>query len=270
MAVRCYCIKCTLPGMRNTSLIDAHCHLDFDVFNHDREQVLSRSDAQNISDIIIPGTQKKYWSRINKLCADDERLHPCYGLHPYWTGEHEQHDIDALAEYVSVNKAVAIGECGLDLRSNQADEKTQQYFFEAQLRLAVDSNLPVVIHSVKATDKVIDTIKRFNDIKGMVHSFSGSSEQARRLIDHGFFISISGSVTMENAKKIRETARTIPLTALLIETDAPDQAGSDHRGERNEPAFLVDTLHTIAGLRDIAAEDIAEQTTANTRKLFAL
>lgn len=258
--------------MPDPTLIDAHCHLDFEAFDQDRRQVLQRARQKNINDIVIPGTEKKYWPRIKQLCANDEELHACYGLHPYWVNQHTPADLDALDHYVAENRPVALGECGLDFRAalikGQADKKQQLFFFEAQLDIAQHYSLPVVIHSVKATDSVIQTLKRYKDISGMIHSYSGSMEQAERLIEQNFMISISGSVTYDNAKKIRSTASQVPLSSLLLETDAPDQAGSKHKQQRNEPAFLLDTLRSIADLRDEPAEMIAAQTCDNARQLF--
>lgn len=253
-----------------SKLIDSHCHLDFEVFDDDREKVLQRAKDHNISDIVIPGTEKKYWERINQLCTKHSQLHACYGLHPYWIKSHDKQDVTALDNYISHNPAIALGECGLDFRAEQADKKTQLFFFEAQLAIAENCQLPVVIHSVRATEIVIQTIKKYKNIKGMIHSYSGSAEQALQLIDLNFHISLGGSVTYDNAKKIRATAKSIPLTSLLIETDSPDQADQKNFGKRNEPAYLINTVNTIAELRQVSAEVIAEQTTINAKKLFTL
>jgi len=252
------------------SLIDSHCHLDFESFDKDREQVMQRAQDNNINDIIIPGTEKIYWDRINKLCAEHKQLHPCYGLHPYWVNSHDKKNIEQLYTYVEKNTPVAIGECGLDFRENQADKNTQLYFFEAQLEIAQSHQLPVVIHSVKATETVITSIKKFKNLKGMVHSYSGSLEQANQLIELGFFISIGGSVTYDNAKKIKSVVKEIPLTSILLETDAPDQPGKQNTDNRNEPAFLINTLDSISTLKDVSQEVIAQQTTINAKDLFKI
>ena len=266
-------------------LIDAHCHLDFEVFDKDRSEVLNRAEKSNISDIIIPGTQKPFWNRIKTLCAEHEnqqqslhqklRLHACYGLHPYWTDSHELQDIKALEEYIGENKPVALGECGLDFRpqhidKSRSDKKTQTQFFEAQLEIANNQQLPVVIHSVSATEAVIQSIKKFTNLTGMIHSYSGSIEQAKQLIDLNMLISVGGSVTYHRAKKIRLAVCELPLTSLLVETDAPDQSDQSHQHKRNEPAYLVNTIKEIAYLRNETEQAIAQQTTINTRNLFKI
>ena len=269
---------CTLGNMPTNELsyelIDAHCHFDFEVFDADRTQVLERAASAGISDIIIPATERCYWDRINKLCSGNKKLHACYGLHPYWTDRHRLEDLDALQLYIETNRPVAIGECGLDFRKHllsDSDSKTHQLaFFEAQLGLARDHQLPVVIHSVKATEAVIQSIQKVKGLRGMIHSYSGSLEQARQLIDLGFYISLGGAVTYENASKLRKVAQNIPLSSMLLETDAPDQPDKQHQGRRNEPAYIRNTLEAVAGLRAESIEDIARQTSANARTLFAI
>ena len=255
-------------------LIDSHCHLDFEAFDEDRTQVYERAAAVGISDIIIPGTERRYWARINRLCASNDNFHACYGLHPYWSKEHSEQDIEALTRYIQDHRPVAVGECGLDFRSQiitePADKDTQCFFFEAQLELAVQQDLPVVIHSVRATETVIQVIKKFNRLRGMIHSFSGSLEQANQLIELGFYISLSGGVTYDRANKLRKVAAQIPLTSLLLETDAPEQPDENNSGKCNEPGFLINTLDTIDDLREESRQRIAEQTTANAKALFGL
>ncbi len=256
--------------MLTSPLIDSHCHLDFEAFDNDRADVLQRAKNNNINGIIIPGTEKIYWDRINTLCKQHSQLHACYGLHPYWLDAHKKQDIKKLETYIENNHPIALGECGLDFRPQQADKETQLYFFEAQLTLAEKSQLPLVIHSVNATDVIIQTIKKFKNLTGMIHSYSGSSEQARQLIDLNFYISLGASITFDNAKKIKKVANDIPLTSLLLETDSPDQSDKKNHGKRNEPAYLINTLAALSEIRNESQEVIAQQTTLNAKKLFAI
>ncbi len=249
-------------------LIDSHCHLDFEVFDNDRTEVLQRAKDNNISDIVIPGTEKIFWDRIKQLCENQPHLHACYGLHPYWVSNKDTQDIHALDSYIESNRPVALGECGLDFRPQQADKKTQLTFFDAQLTIANNHRLPLVIHSVKATETVIQMIKKFKNLSGMIHSYSGSTEQARQLIDLNFYISLGGSLTYNHAKKIKKIAKETPLTSLLLETDSPDQPDQKNSGKRNEPAYLINTLDALSALRDEQREIIARQTTLNAKALF--
>jgi TatD DNase family protein len=254
--------------MSVTKLIDSHCHLDFQVFDNDRSEVLQRAEDNNISDIVIPGTERKFWDRIKHLCEKNPHLHACYGLHPYWISHKNTRDIHALDTYIETSHPVALGECGLDFRPQQADKETQLAFFEAQLTIANDHRLPVVIHSVKATETVIHLLKKFKNLSGMIHSYSGSIEQARQLIDLNFYISLGGSVTYNHAKKLKAVVKEIPLTSILLETDSPDQPDQKNFGKRNEPAYLINTLDVISTLRNEQREIIARQTTSNAKTLF--
>ncbi len=254
--------------MSAIQLIDSHCHLDFEEFDNDRTEVLQRAKDNNISDIIIPGTEKIFWDRVRSLCETNPQLHACYGLHPYWLNRQNKQDIQQLDKYIEINRPVALGECGLDFRPQQTDKKTQLYFFEAQLDIAENNQLPVVIHSVNATETVIQTIKKFKSLTGMIHSYSGSSEQAKQLIALNFLISVSGSITYDKTRKIKAVVKEIPLTSLLLETDAPDQPDQKNAGKRNEPAYLINTLNAISLIREESQESITKQTTINARALF--
>ena len=255
--------------MRIYSLIDAHCHLDFTCFNPDRKQLIAQAHRNHVKKIIIPATQKIYWERIKQLCQQAD-LYACYGLHPYWVNQHKTDDLAELEKNLNDYDCVAVGECGLDFRPGQADKKRQLYYFEAQLTIAQQQALPVVIHAVRATEVVLDILKKYPHLHGMIHSYSGSLEQARQLIDRGFYISIGGAITYPQARKIHRIGQHIPLSALLLETDAPDQPDYSHQGERNQPAYLVNTLQAVAELRDEDTAVIATQTTLNTENLFNL
>ena len=256
--------------MSKLHFIDAHCHLDFEAFDSDRPQVLQRAADEHIDDIIVPGTQKLFWDRIRTLCENHKQLHACYGLHPYWVRSHMKQDLQQLESYILQHRPVAIGECGLDFRPQQADKELQLEFFKHQLNIAAEHQLPVVIHSVKATETVIETIKKVKNLTGMVHSYSGSAEQARQLVDLNFFISAGGSVTYDSAKKIKRAIKEIPLTSLLIETDAPYLAPMPHRGKRNEPTYVKHVAECIAEVKGLPLTELAAATTQNAMKAFGI
>jgi len=143
-------------------------------------------------------------------------------------------------------------------------------FFDAQLDIALHHQLPVIIHSRKATEQVIQAIKKRPGLRGMIHSYSGSLEQAKQLIELGFYISFGGAITYDKATRIRSIAEQIPLDALLVETDSPDQADKTHHGERNEPVYILNILHTLSALKDLPADTIAKATSENAINLFNL
>lgn len=251
-------------------MIDSHCHIDFDVFEDDRDVVLQRAISHGVSDLVVPGVLRKHWSNIQTLAAQYQNIHPCYGLHPCFADQHAEGDLTALEDQITSNACIAIGECGLDYRKHQPDKQLQFKYFEAQLEISDRHNLPVVIHSVYATEDIILSLKKYPHLQGMVHSYSGSYEQALQLVKMGFYISFGGAITYDNALKLRVVAGEIPLDSLLIETDSPDQPDADHFAQRNEPAYLVDILNCLSALRKESKDEIAEQTTANTRELFGI
>lgn len=252
------------------NLIDSHCHLDFKTFDNDRNRVVERAHQQGIKHIIIPGVERRTWAQIRSLSEHSARIHACYGLHPYLAAKHSDQDIERLKQWLMDNTCVAIGECGLDYRKDQAGRDLQMKFFRAQLDIAQTCGKPVVIHSVRATTDVISAIKDHPGLRGMVHSYSGSYEQAIQLLDLGFYLSLGGAITYTNASKLRTTASKIPLDSILLETDAPDQADASHHGERNEPAYLVNVLKCLGELRKESIEEIAAQTTRNAQALFGI
>ena len=251
-------------------IIDSHCHLDFEDFDSDREEVIERARDKGIKQIVIPGVKRSSWHVIREICDKNLHIHACYGLHPYLAGEHTDDDIIQLRYWLDNNDNVAVGECGLDYRNNQADKSVQLKFFNAQIEIAHTASKPVVVHSVHATEDVINLLRRYPGIRGMVHSYSGSYEQAMQLIQLGIYISFGGAITYHNAKKLRAIAGKIPLDSILLETDAPDQADADHFSQRNEPAYLVNVLKCLTELRDEPIEEIAAQTTRNARELFGI
>ncbi len=209
-------------------MIDSHCHIDFNVFDKDRDEVIQRANDCGVSDIIVPGVLRKNWGEIQTISTQHKNIHPCYGLHPCFADQHSEDDLAALEEQITSNLCVAIGECGLDYRKHQPDRELQAKYFEAQLEIANKHKLPVVIHSVYATEEVIQSLKKHPELKGMIHSYSGSGEQAAQLEKMGFYISFGGTITYDNAKKLRIVAEKIPLSSLLLETDSPDQPDADH------------------------------------------
>ncbi len=251
-------------------LVDSHCHLDVDAFDADRPQVIERARSAGITRQIVPAIDAAGWPGLRDICASNPGLYPAYGLHPMFLARHRLAHLVALREWLERENPVAIGECGLDFFVPGLDAETQAGIFDAQLQLAREFDLPLIVHARRAVDAVIAAIRRVGGIRGVVHSFSGSAQQAAQLWDLNFMIGLGGPVTYERANRLRALARTMPLEHLLLETDSPDQPDSGHRGQRNEPARMVQVLRTIAELRDMAPHDIADATTANAERLFRL
>lgn len=251
-------------------IIDSHCHIDFTEFDSDREHVLAQANNLGITKIIVPGVMQQTWQRITDYCKHYPQLYPCYGLHPYFINKHSEEDIAQLKNTIELNKPVAVGECGLDYFLKDLEKNKQQFYFEEQLNLAIEFNLPVVIHARKSTEAVINAIKQRPGLRGMIHSYSGSYEQATKLIDLGFYLSFGGPITFEKSTRLRKLVQSLPLSSILVETDAPDQPVANAKSNRNEPAFIIDVVQSIAYLHNKDTSEIASITSDNANTLFQL
>lgn len=251
-------------------LIDSHCHLDAAEFDADRAEVVVRAQAAGVAAQIVPAVTAAAWPKLRAVCEGAAGLYPAYGLHPLFLDQHRPEHLPLLGEWIARERPCAIGECGLDFFVDGLDAAAQQRYFVGQLQLAREFDLPVIVHARRAVDAVILAIRKVGRLRGVVHSFAGSAEQARQLQSLDFLIGLGGPVTYERAQRLRRLAAQLPLQQLLLETDAPDQPDAAIRGERNEPARLRTVLDTIAALRGQPADEIAEQTTRNAQRLFGL
>ena len=250
-------------------LIDSHCHLDFAAFNTDRDTVLERANEVGVAQIVVPAVSRASWADVAALCADKAGCHAAYGLHPYFLDEHTEADIDALGDWLADHPAVAVGEAGLDFAID-ADRKVQQRYFTAQLELAESFDLPIILHAHRALEQVLQTLKKHSDVRFVIHAFSGSDQQLEQLLDLGGYIGVGGTVTYERAQRLRRQVSTVDFSRVLLETDAPDQPLCGYQDERNEPARVGEVARVVAELRALPPEDVAEQTSNNTRRFFAL
>lgn len=250
-------------------LFDSHVHLDATEFDPDRAEVLAQARQAGITDMLVPAIAAAGWEPLRALCEAECGLHPAYGLHPLFLRQHRDADLDALRSWLSSRDACALGECGLDFSDDSLDRERQLHFLRAQLQLAREFDLPLVLHARAAFEQVILELEKFDGkLRGVVHSFSGSEEQAKRLWKIGFHLGIGGPVTYSRAHRLRAIVARMPVEYLLLETDAPDQPDAAHRGQRNVPARLVEILRCVARLRDEPEAQVAAATTANARRLF--
>lgn len=259
-----------MPMVRaNTTLFDSHVHLDASEFDADRDNVIANAAAAGVREMLIPAVDRASWPKLHALCTSRPGLYPAYGLHPCYLDRHADADVDALADWLGAQPAAAVGECGLDFHDASLDRDRQLRLLRGQLDIAQQFDLPLVLHARRAFEAVILELRRFGKpLRGVVHSFSGSVEQARELWRLGFYVGIGGPVTYERAHRLRQVVATLPEECLLLETDAPDQPGAAHRGKRNQPANLVEVLECVSALRHTTAADLAHITTTNARKLF--
>ena len=251
-------------------LIDSHCHIDVAAFDGDREAVLSRCREQGIRRLVIPAIDAAGWDNLLSLCGNDSDLYPTLGLHPVFLEQHQSSDIQKLEEKLATTEVVAVGEIGLDFYIKELDREKQKQLFEAQLIIAANLDLPVILHVRKAHDDVLASLKKYKVKGGVSHAFNGSLQQAQQYIDMGFKLGFGGTMTYDGSHKIHELAKQLPLESIVLETDAPDMVVASHRGERNSPEYLVESLNALSKLRDEDINSIAAQVTANTCAVFGL
>lgn len=256
-------------------IFESHAHYEDRKFDSDRVELLSMMKKKNIGTIINVGTTIELsWASID-LAREYDFIYASVGVHPSDIGCLEEAD-DGLTQLydmaVSEKKVVAIGEIGLDFYWEK-DEKVrqrQEYWYKEQLELARKLDLPVIIHSRDANEKTFDIMKEAASAgtQGVIHCYSGSPEMAEQYVKLGYYIGIGGVVTFKNGKKLKETARRIPLESILVETDAPYMAPEPFRGERNDSTFLPYVIKEIAELREITVDEVMEVTRENGRRLF--
>ena len=251
-------------------LIDSHCHLDVSDFDADRSAVLQRARHNGVTGIVVPGITAAGWEPLWQLCQNEPGLYPAFGLHPVFLQQHTADDLPALQTMLERHPAVAVGEIGLDYAVDGLDRDAQQALFEAQLVIARDAGLPVILHVRKAHDQVLATLKRIRVCGGICHAFNGSLQQATLYRALGFRFGFGGMLTFERSTKLRALAKALPVESIVLETDAPDMTVMQHRGERNSPEYLPYSLAALAGVRDEAAEELARITTANVREVLNL
>lgn len=258
----------TVDRSGKSMLVDTHCHLD-DPRLHSRVcDVISHAESCGVGRFIVPGIEPLSWEKIVSLAAADDRVFAAPGVHPMHADKW-----GATAEGLLnrlVPDIVAVGEIGLDYSEGMPPHELQQAVFRIQLKIAKDAGLPVIIHCRKAFADLLRILaeEQVQEIGGTMHAFSGSIEIARECISLGLKIGIAGSVTWENAIRPVKVVKEIPLQHLLLETDSPDMPPEPHRGEVNEPAFLVDIVRKVAEIRGLTEEDVARITTENALTAF--
>lgn len=254
-------------------LIDSHCHLDFDIFAQDLPEVLERSNALGVSQFIVPGVRASTWLALMRLSEQQPSIKPALGLHPYFIAEHKTSDLEQLKALATEHrdKLVAIGEIGLDWALAEPMREKQLQLFEAQLALAQELELPVILHARKSHPELLQRLKQARlPHGGVVHAFSGSRQLAEDYLRLGYKLGVGGVITYPRANKTRQAIASLPSESLLLETDAPDMPLMGRQGARNSPEYLPQVLATLAELRLESAEDLAATTRRNTQALFQL
>jgi TatD DNase family protein len=250
-------------------LIDTHCHLDAPEFDDDRDAVVNRAKAVGVGCLVVPAITAATFSGTLAM----RTRYDCpvaLGLHPIYERTHRASHIDDLRRLIEAERPVAVGEIGLDFFVAGLDAERQITFFADQLKLARDFDLPVLLHVRKSQDQVLKQLRRFGIRKGIAHAFNGSPQQAAAYIDLGFKLGFGGTLTFARALNIRRLAQSLPLDAIVLETDAPDISPAWVYKGRNEPAYLARIATELAALRGISEDELADATCANARSILAI
>lgn len=253
-------------------LVDSHCHLDFKDFDDDRDDVLARAKAAGVDLMVTISTKITEAEKIIKLAETSEALVCSVGIHPHEAGREPETNAAQLVALAKHEKVVGIGETGLDYFYEHSPRDAQQRNFRAHIEASRKSRLPLIVHARDADEDTADILEDEmgkGDYPGLIHCFTAGPELARRALDIGFYISISGIATFKNATDLRETIKAVPFERLLVETDAPFLAPVPHRGKRNEPSFVADTAAMLAELKGVSTEELARITSDNFFTLFS-
>ena len=252
-------------------LIDSHCHLNYAGLAERQDEVLTNARAKGVAGFLNIATRQSEWGDVLGTAERHPDVWATVGVHPHEADAHPDLGVATLVEASSHPRVIAIGECGLDYHYDNSERGAQRERFQAHIEAARQTGLPLVVHTREAEDdtaEILGQAVREGGVTGVLHCFTGTADLARKGLDFGFYISLSGIVTFRNATDLQDTAKWLPADRMLVETDSPFLAPVPHRGQTCEPAFVVDTAAFIAGLRDEKPEALAEMTTANFFRLF--
>jgi TatD DNase family protein len=251
---------------------DSHCHLNYKGLAEDQAGVLARARAAGVEAMLNISTRRSEWDAVIAVAERETDVWASVGIHPHEADGHAEVDAALLVERAAHPRVVGIGESGLDYYYDHSDRERQRTSFRAHIAAARETGLPIIVHTRDAEEDsaaILEEERGKGAYPGVIHCFTASADFAEKALALGLYISLSGIVTFKNAKDLQETAKTIPLDRLLIETDSPFLAPVPHRGKPCEPAFVADTARFLAGLRGIPVEALAERTAANFRTLFS-
>lgn len=252
-------------------IVDSHCHIDDEKFDKDRNFIISNFENDNIDFIVDPACDVKSSKKIIEIIEKFDKVYGAVGIHPHEVDEVSDDDLEEIYKLSFNKKIVAIGEIGLDYYYDNSPREKQKEIFTKQLEIAKKRKLPVIIHTRDAMADTYDILSEFNgEVFGVMHCYTGSIEMAKKFIDLGYYISISGAVTFKNAVNIREMVENIPLDNLLIETDSPYLTPEPNRGKINEPKYIIFIAQKVAEIKKIELNDLIYNTNSNVRNLFSI
>ena len=255
-------------------LVDTHCHLNAGEFSADRDALVRSARAAGVSAIVAPSIDARNFLDVRDCCERYPGVFPAYGFHPLFLGRSGEADLRALRQWLidereGANPPVAVGEIGLDFYVPGFDAVRQEHFYHEQLKIARDLDLPVLLHVRRSVDRILKGLRRFGIGRGIAHAFNGSRQQADEFIRLGFKLGFGGAMTYPRATRLREMAAKLPLTAIVLETDAPDMSPAWLSGGRNDPGQLAEIARVFAELRGLSLRQVVEATSTNAAGVFA-
>ena len=252
-------------------LFDTHAHMDDHAFDEDREDLLASLPDQGLALVMNPGCSLASSYNAVKLANTYDYIYAAVGSHPDAADEVNEETLAAYRELCKLNpKVKAIGEIGLDYHYEDIPREIQMKAFRAQMELARELNLPVIVHERDAHEDGMQVVRDFPDVTGVFHCYSGSAEMARQLVDKGWYIGFTGVLTFKNARKAVEVAASIPLERIVLETDCPYMAPEPFRGKRNDPGKIYRMAEKLAEIRGLSVEEIHAITVENGKKLYRI
>ena len=252
-------------------LFDTHAHLDDEAFDKDREELLAGLAEKGVALVMNPGCSLRSSRNASAMAEKYAWLYAAVGSHPDAADEVCDSAIEEYRKLCKLNpKVKAIGEIGLDYHYEDIPRQLQQKAFRMQMALAAELDMPVIVHERDAHEDGMAIIREFPTVRGVFHCYSGSAEMARQLVDMGWYIGFTGVLTFKNARKAIETAQTIPLERILLETDCPYMAPEPFRGRRNDPGYLYRMTEKLAEIRNISVEEAARVTAENGKRLYRI
>ena len=253
-------------------IFETHAHYDDEAFDTDRDELLSSMNENGIGIIVNATSSKKTVEQSLELCKKYPFIYTTIGVHPSDCDEMDEDELLWLKEQCSYDKAVAVGEIGLDYHYDEPPKDVQKKWFEAQLQMAREVKLPVIIHSRDAAKDTLDIMKsmKAEEIGGDIHCFSYSVEIAREYLNMGFFIGVGGVITFKNGRKLREVVEYAPIEQIVIETDSPYLAPEPYRGKRNSSLYLPYVVEKIAEIKGLTPDEVMNITTSNAKRLYKM
>ena len=251
-------------------MIDSHCHLDHEPLLSNLDSVIERSKSAGVTKILTICTTLDSFNKIKEIVQKDQIIYGTYGIHPHETKNNFVDSELIINEINNNDKIIGVGETGLDFYYNNSDKESQIKSFESHIEASIKLNIPLIIHSRSAEKETLDILNTYknNNLKILMHCFTGSQPFAKNLLDLNAFFSASGIITFKNSIDLQKTFQFIPLDKLLIETDSPFLAPEPNRGKKNEPSFVIFTGKKLADLKNISFQNLVNSTTNNFNKLF--